>query len=41
MRIGFDFDNTIVDYTPVFTKIANDLGLKYENNPKNSIYGLL
>ena len=37
MRIGFDFDNTIVDYTPVFTKIANDLGLKYENNPKNSI----
>ena len=37
MRIGFDFDNTVVDYTFVFTKIANHLGLKYENNPKNSI----
>jgi hypothetical protein len=37
MRIGFDFDNTIVDYSSVFTQIANDLGLKYENNPKNSI----
>jgi hypothetical protein len=37
MRIGFDFDNTIVDYTSVFTQIANHFGLKNENNPKNSI----
>lgn len=37
MRIGFDFDNTIVDYSTVFKKIANNLGLVYENNPKNAI----
>ena len=37
MRIGFDFDNTIVDYDLVFTQIANELNLEYLDSPKNSI----
>ena len=37
MRIGFDFDNTIVYYDFVFTQIANKLNLEYLDNPKNSI----
>ena len=37
MRIGFDFDNTIVDYDLVFTQIANELNLEYLGSPKNSI----
>ncbi len=37
MKIGFDFDNTLVDYSAVFTKIAEELGIKFENNPKNAI----
>ena len=37
MRIGFDFDNTIVDYELVFTQIANELNLEYLDSPKNSI----
>ena len=37
MRIGFDFDNTIVNYDFVFTQIANELKLEYLNCPKNSI----
>ena len=37
MRIGFDFDNTIVDYDLVFTQIADELNLEYLDSPKNSI----
>jgi hypothetical protein len=37
MRIGFDFDNTIVDYDLVFTQIADQLNLEYLDSPKNSI----
>ena len=37
MRIGFDFDNTIVNYDFVFTQIANELKLDYSHSPKNSI----
>ena len=37
MRIGFDFDNTIVNYDFVFTEIAKELQLDYLHSPKNSI----
>ena len=37
MRIGFDFDNTIVNYDLFFTQIANELILEYLESPKNSI----
>ena len=37
MRIGFDFDNTIVNYDLVFSQIADQLNLEYLDSPKNSI----
>jgi hypothetical protein len=37
MRIGFDFDNTIVNYDFVFSQIANELNLEYLDSPKNAI----
>jgi hypothetical protein len=37
MRIGFDFDNTIVNYDFVFTEIAKELQLDCLHSPKNSI----
>jgi 5'(3')-deoxyribonucleotidase len=38
MRVGFDFDNTIVDYSPVFHKIAQNLiSDKFYDDPKIAV----
>jgi uncharacterized HAD superfamily protein len=37
MRIGFDFDNTIVDYNFFFDEFARNLGLNINGNAKQTI----
>lgn len=37
MRIGFDFDNTIVSYDALFHKVAQELGVVHADIPVNKI----
>lgn len=37
MRIGFDFDNTIVSYDALFHKVAQELGVVHKDIPVNKI----
>ena len=42
MIIGIDFDNTIIDYRPVFTKLLDVFGIKdNENDPKTCLKNYL
>ena len=37
MRIGFDFDNTIVNYDPLFYKVAREQGVVDDTVPVNKV----
>ena len=39
MKIGIDFDNTIISYDPLFQKFADDNQIKipHHSNPKNAV----